>query len=137
MNFKHIFKKATTQQWAVDNPVLEDGEPGWDRVGKVLKIGDGRTPWNDLDVAASTGAPTQSDVSGQIDRLSSDLLAALALKADTSAVVFSDASIAANMNVGFTIRNPLVLLEPTQTVAQWQTLNGQNVPTGAIILRKG
>ena len=31
-----------------DNPVLADGEPGWDDVNKILKIGDGITPWTGL-----------------------------------------------------------------------------------------
>lgn len=42
------FKSGTSAQWTVDNPVLGDGEPGYESDTKVFKIGDGVSAWSDL-----------------------------------------------------------------------------------------
>jgi hypothetical protein len=41
-------RRDDSYQWARFNPVLYEGEPGYERDTKRLKIGDGITPWNDL-----------------------------------------------------------------------------------------
>lgn len=38
----------SAQQWADTNPVLLDGEHGYDTTNNNEKIGDGVTPWNSL-----------------------------------------------------------------------------------------
>lgn len=43
------FKRGLAEAWARNNPVLAAGEPGWTLDTHVLKVGDGSTPWNDLD----------------------------------------------------------------------------------------
>ena len=45
------FRLSTAEEWANINPILDDGEPGCVRSGSMLlmKIGDGVTPWNELD----------------------------------------------------------------------------------------
>lgn len=46
------FREDTLENWEAKNPVLEKGEPGVVRDGQNgewLKIGDGVTPWNELD----------------------------------------------------------------------------------------
>ena len=56
---KHIyqFKRGTAQRWIEVNPVLLQGEPGFEYDTGKLKIGDGFTPWlalpyiNDVDVS--------------------------------------------------------------------------------------
>lgn len=42
------FKRGSSARWAELNPILQDGEPGYDTDKGRLKIGDGVTPWNDL-----------------------------------------------------------------------------------------
>lgn len=42
------FKRGTAARWAELNPVLEAGEPGFVYDTNQLKIGDGKTSWNDL-----------------------------------------------------------------------------------------
>lgn len=42
------FKRGTSLRWAELNPVLAEGEPGYDTTNKKLKIGDGETAWRDL-----------------------------------------------------------------------------------------
>jgi hypothetical protein len=41
-------RRGTASQWAVTNPVLESGELGIELDTKKLKLGDGRTAWNNL-----------------------------------------------------------------------------------------
>lgn len=47
---KTVFKlkRGTASRWAELNIILEQGEPGWAIDTRVLKIGDGVTPWNNL-----------------------------------------------------------------------------------------
>lgn len=42
------FKRGTEARWAELNPILENGEPGYVYDKHKFKIGDGKTPWNDL-----------------------------------------------------------------------------------------
>ena len=41
-------RRDVSNRWREINPVLADGEPGFERDTGNLKIGDGVTPWNDL-----------------------------------------------------------------------------------------
>lgn len=52
-------RRDTSTNWSSNNPVLESGEIGIDTTNKVLKIGDGTTAWNSLDVGI-TGTGTQT-----------------------------------------------------------------------------
>lgn len=42
------FRRDLASVWAAVNPVLADGEPGYERDTRRLKVGDGVTPWNGL-----------------------------------------------------------------------------------------
>lgn len=42
-------RRGTAAEWAAANPILEDGEQGFDKTSLKTKIGDGITYWNDLD----------------------------------------------------------------------------------------
>jgi hypothetical protein len=44
-----FFRRGASSNWSSVNPVLNSGEPGFDVTLKKLKIGDGVTPWNDLE----------------------------------------------------------------------------------------
>ena len=52
------FRRAWAEDWETVNPVLADGEPGYDRSNNMLKVGDGATPWTEL----SYLTPPESDV---------------------------------------------------------------------------
>jgi hypothetical protein len=41
-------RRDNTSDWTASNPVLYQGQLGWDTELKRLKVGDGTTPWNDL-----------------------------------------------------------------------------------------
>lgn len=42
-------RRGYAMAWDANNPVLENGEPGFVIDLNKLKIGDGKTPWNELD----------------------------------------------------------------------------------------
>ena len=44
-------KRGKTKTWEKSNPVLEDGQPGYDNEKHKLKIGYNKTPWNELPYA--------------------------------------------------------------------------------------
>lgn len=41
-------RRDSADQWIVKNPILSNGEPGFDETSNILKIGNGFTPWVDL-----------------------------------------------------------------------------------------
>lgn len=43
-----LLKRGSAKRWAEVNPVLKEGEPGFVYDSNQLKIGDGKTPWNEL-----------------------------------------------------------------------------------------
>lgn len=51
MATKMLQRRGDAAEWAALNPILEDGEIGYERDTKVIKIGDGVTHWNDMAVA--------------------------------------------------------------------------------------
>ena len=48
VNLTFKLKRGTEARWADVNPILEQGEPGFVYDINRLKIGDGKTYWNDL-----------------------------------------------------------------------------------------
>ena len=63
---KHIyqFKRGTKERWIEVNPILRQGEPGFEYDTGKLKMGDGFTPWLNLPYISEGGifnAPTRND----------------------------------------------------------------------------
>lgn len=52
------FKRGTAQRWIEVNPVLQQGEPGFEYDTHKLKIGDGVTHWVDLKYVGGEGQVT-------------------------------------------------------------------------------
>lgn len=50
-------RRGTTIEWNAYNPVLAEGEPGFDTDLKVFKVGDGVTPWVTLPRQAGDAGP--------------------------------------------------------------------------------
>ena len=42
------FRRGTKDKWETENPILNEGEPGFEVDSNRLKVGDGETSWNDL-----------------------------------------------------------------------------------------
>jgi len=47
------FRRGTATEWSTANPVLAEGELGYESTTKAIKFGDGATAWNSLPVAAA------------------------------------------------------------------------------------
>jgi hypothetical protein len=43
------FRRGKAEAWAKNNPILVEAEPGYELDTGKLKIGDGKTAWNDLE----------------------------------------------------------------------------------------
>lgn len=43
-----LLKRGLSEAWDRNNPILMAGEPGWSLDTRILKIGDGKTPWKQL-----------------------------------------------------------------------------------------
>ena len=50
INTTFQFKRGLASAWERNNPILAAGEPGWTLDTHILKIGDGVTAWNDLEI---------------------------------------------------------------------------------------
>ena len=49
MSVRRIFlRRDTAANWASENPVLSEGEPGFDTTNQILKVGNGTPAWNSL-----------------------------------------------------------------------------------------
>ena len=60
----HIrFHRMVDADWTAKNPVLNDGEPGYDKDNRILKIGDGVTPWSLL-IPVGSGSSSLVDIDG-------------------------------------------------------------------------
>ena len=55
------FRRDTAAAWTQANPVLAQGEPGFEHDTGLLKIGDGETEWIDLDYASGSGGDSLTD----------------------------------------------------------------------------
>ncbi len=57
-------RRDTAAAWALANPVLADGEFGYERDTLQFKVGNGVTPWNSLPYGGIQGPPGET---GNID----------------------------------------------------------------------
>lgn len=53
-NTKFLLRRGTAEAWENNNPILSYGEPGYDSTNYGLKIGDGKTKWNDLNFLSAS-----------------------------------------------------------------------------------
>lgn len=55
--YKTAFKlrRGKAENWEKNNPVLQEGEPGFALDTNILKIGDGKTRWLDLKTISGEG----------------------------------------------------------------------------------
>lgn len=64
MATKILIRRGNEAEWTTDNPILDNGELGYDETNHVLKVGDGLTTWANLPalVGAFQGGPTPPPV---------------------------------------------------------------------------
>ncbi len=58
MAYRILLRRDTLGNWQANNPVLLSGEPGYVTDNGKLKVGDGITPWNQLDYYYGATGPT-------------------------------------------------------------------------------
>lgn len=61
------FKRGLSEAWDRNNPILAAGEPGWTLDTHILKIGDGTTPWKDLE-AISGVEISEADIQNAVNK---------------------------------------------------------------------
>lgn len=49
---KYLLRNDTAANWTAKNPILAQGEPGYDSTANRLKFGNAATAWNDLPYVA-------------------------------------------------------------------------------------
>lgn len=63
-------RRGAALEWETVNPVLDDGELGYDKTNKLIKIGNGIDPWNNLLFIARTNPVLLEANSSFIEKLS-------------------------------------------------------------------
>ncbi len=56
MNVAIKLKRDTAANWASANPILEDGQPGYDSTNNQIRIGNGVSTWSALPILAASGS---------------------------------------------------------------------------------
>jgi hypothetical protein len=97
-------RRDTTANWTSNNPTLDDGEIGVERLvggGQRIKIGVANTAWNSLAyVEATAAAPAWGDITGTLAD-QADLDAALAALEPADATILKDADIGVTVAPAF------------------------------------
>ena len=88
-------RRGTASEWADANPILNDGEWGFEADNNRVKIGNGATAWNDLDYFHKT----EADVRASILPLPLEPNSTTVTKSDGSAVLSESSGIAVLDNV--------------------------------------
>lgn len=65
------FRRGLLAEWQRINPILAEGEPGWATDAHILKIGDGKTRWNDLN-SISNNEISDSAIQAAIEKYLQD-----------------------------------------------------------------
>lgn len=66
INYRFVTRRALAATWASLNDLLLEGEYGFERDTKNIKMGDGVTRWNDLEYTVLNGVVTLSIVSSTV-----------------------------------------------------------------------
>ena len=69
VNTTFRLKRGTEARWAELNPILDPGEPGFVYDKNRLKIGDGVTPWLELDYIGETELEQYEELKQEIAQL--------------------------------------------------------------------
>lgn len=59
-------RKGIASLWSSANTILKDGELGYDKTNRRIKVGDGSTPWNTLPVTTNTWIATSGTPSNSV-----------------------------------------------------------------------
>lgn len=136
-------RRDTTANWATDNPVLAEGETGWDTDLLRVKLGDGVTAWNALpwaaDEAASVAAETAARIAADTAlatsvtneataRAAADTTNANAITTEATTRATADTTLQTNINTEATDRgNADTALDARLDVLELSTAPGKEI----------
>lgn len=139
------FRRGTSTEWSSVNPVLADGELGFETNTKIIKFGDGVTAWNSLPVAAAgditaviagtglLGGATSGQATLAIDP--SYVITADSINAAGDLIVGAGPDIYARLPIGD--NGSVLVADSSQTIGvRWaapSSAQGAVVPTGTIL----
>lgn len=101
MATRMLQRRGTAAEWAAENPILASGEIGFETDTKLMKLGDGVTPWNSLVMpymmsggATMTGAlsliaPTQPEHAARMADVHAELLAEVDLTSSLATITLA------------------------------------------------
>lgn len=128
----HINQRRDTEaQWAFENPVLHQGELGWESDTRQAKLGDGVTPWLDLPYAVATPSIAAGVIGEQINLGNrSGSITWASVIADPLRYVNADIRMNLTGNITFNSAIPAGLLDGTRfRVMLIQNATGGNTTT--------
>lgn len=128
------FRKGTYSEWNSANPVLANGEPGFDTTNNILKIGDGSTNWNDLpgidfDLAMDTGLVAGNGIIFTEDTINNTLTINTGTIAKFTAL---DNNPPATNFATLDTRNSIAVLDFSDTTEESAVFTGV-LPQGAVV----
>lgn len=140
MATRMLQRRGTTAEWVADNPILGDGEIGYDRTTKIIKMGDGVTAWEDLDTAhlnksggTMTGAltliaPTSANHAARKTDVDVETTARIdADNAEATARADADTGISNNLSTHEGLTNPhSATASPTASRIALRDVNGRS-----------
>lgn len=94
VNVRFAFRRDTAANWASVNPVLADGEAGYDKTNRLIRIGDGTSHWSALPNFGS-GVTSFNTRTGAVTLTSGDVTTALGYTPTTTAGAVSAVAAAA------------------------------------------
>jgi len=92
MAVKIQFRRGTATEWTTANPVLSQGEAGYEHDTGKFKIGNGSSPWNSLQYSSGTTGPTgpsSTATVGTVNTLSPGASATVTNSGTTTAAVYN------------------------------------------------
>lgn len=109
-----LFRDDTAANWSTTNPILKNGEPGWDSTNYRLKIGNDVNAWSDLKWAApNVDIYTDSGIEGANT---------FYIKGGSTKTVFSDTAV-----------YPDVASNLGSSSKKWETIYSETIDTGNIL----
>ncbi len=92
MAVKVQFRRGTATEWTTANPVLSQGEAGYEHDTGKFKVGNGVSPWNSLQYSSGTTGPTgpsSTATIGTVNTLSPGASATVTNSGTTTAAVYN------------------------------------------------
>lgn len=110
-----LFRDDTAANWSTTNPILKNGEPGWDSTNYRLKIGNDINAWSDLKWATpNVDIYTDSGIEGANN---------FYVKCGSTKTVFSDTAV-----------YPDVASNLGSSSKKWETIYSETIDTGNILI---